>query len=645
MAKARQTLAQRAWDTLAKRYDTMLGVLRAAVEEDPERELVDAGEFVQNMLLEGVEGPEAKTAAEALQKLADRREDAVDAATEELMRVVASFTKPRFVRAAMDRLVSHWPVLPRSQLAASVLALQRTYHIPDSEKLCPPPQWPTPEAQEWLCRRGVKLPPRAGDGPTASEEERWLDAQAAASAEGEGGTVSFPVGSANRLYWAVETSERGSPMSVDAFPGGVGRIPNNPVVFAVISAIWAGDERWGRGHNDEHVYVHRGRSGNSRVTIRTDHARETGEDGQDTAPEVSSPFEPMDADVLVAVLVELGHAVEKRSDFDPRTDTVTISAESLYRLLGRRPRHGEERRQLLESIQASLDRLSSISAEVRDYYLSNEPVVLEDTAVLRVIEQRTRPYSDGRPVDVEWKLKAGGWVAPWLTADRKWLASVPQRLLQMDARRTRPEEHLARKIGLRLLLLARVTKTRPLRIRVRNLLRDVGEMPGDDELAHDRQWRKAVVDRTNDALQKLVDEGILDVDVRWDSLADPNASTQRVRGFLERWLDSAPEFYLHEDLDPRRGSLPKQLGPRPSPAAPVTLGERLALARQEAELTQEVLAAKLGMSAGWLSQIERGSVRPSTAAAERMEAWLCKNAPKYSRPAKKPPASVRRSGE
>ncbi|MGE0745152.1 MAG: helix-turn-helix domain-containing protein [Rhodospirillales bacterium] len=399
---------------------------------------------------------------------------------------------------------------------------------------------------------------------------------------------------------------------------GSGRVPNNPIVRAALCAAMAGGplapgpEGWridpvGRPRFDS------GGRGAGTISIYPDVLQ--GPDGRAApgavavASSVVAGLGPFAADVALAVLACLcAPDTADRTKF-PRRDPIAIDADTVLRLLGDQSA-GDRRRAQRRRVDAAIASLAALRFDVEDAsgyspigrrFVSGALSWKGDT-LFDAIHQG----SDGSG---RWLIRFGQWSAWWLNVEGSlWQAALPLGLLRLDRRETRAGALFAKKAGCVMSLLQPAARS-PIRRRVVNLLRDIGELPPPEHRSP--HWGGRTRDRLDEGLLRLVDMKLFEVG--WpDGYAPGDAD--RSRGWVERWLDGNIEF--------RSPGAAPAARRRPAASAAPPLQVRLRRSRTRRGMTQAALAAALAISQAQLSRIETGLVEPDPDLAARLARWL-----------------------
>jgi len=149
--------------------------------------------------------------------------------------------------------------------------------------------------------------------------------------------------------------------------------------------------------------------------------------------------------------------------------------------------------------------------------------------------------------------------------------------------------------------------------RVKTLLEAVGGTPDAKKPSRTR-------DRLEKALDTLLQEGVI---AGWQYDLWDEATAQR-QGWVKRWMQATiaiepPDEVAEHYRSITRNNKAALLNPEPEH----NLGERIRQHRQKLGLTQLQAAEQLGITQGYLSQLEhRRRRKPSPALLEKIEAWL-----------------------
>lgn len=449
-----------------------------------------------------------------------------------------------------------------------------------------------------------------------------------------------------RQFLGILEPSKSTPVP-NAFPDGMGAIPNNPLLAAGLAAIFKGGKLarlkmggWIESAAGTPLYEYRGSKG-GRILVYPNPRR----NATDLLPTTETlwrfveSLNPFTADVALAVLAQMVEPTHGDRPKYPLLQPVRITADAILRYKGIQ-RYGRERRLLQERIYEEMERLRTLYFDVERLPVwdpesgkwKQEGASWQGDRLFDIVKvERYQPslFGDREVIEVEWSVRAGHWAYWWLNAQgRVWIARMARVLLELDHRDNRGAAVMAKKIGQRVTLLGAVQKRDgPLEMHIRTLLEDVGELLEPE--ARDKDWARRTRERFDEAMLKLQEAGVF-ASVEWPDGYGPG-DPDRARGWVEKWLSARVRITLPE--------APPEL-PEPAPIAlPVTRrqrrarlklpsaeqridGDALRRARMERKLSQEELARLLGISASYLSQVENGRRMPSEGVARKIRTWL-----------------------
>jgi DNA-binding XRE family transcriptional regulator len=242
------------------------------------------------------------------------------------------------------------------------------------------------------------------------------------------------------------------------------------------------------------------------------------------------------------------------------------------------------------------------------------------------VQLETDNASSEDPKRVAWLVRAGQWAYYWLNpAGCVYVANVARVLLELDHRTNRGPSVMAKKLGIRLVLLHYACR-RPvhLRLNIANLLSDIGDLPRPE--VRGRNWAATVRTNFEEALM-LLGPGDADTpghkiisSVEWPHGFGPD-DADRSKGWVDQWLSASLTVEVY---DPSRESSdaarPSSTRKSRQVKAPVEQIRRLRL-RHEPRCTQKELAKRLNISRSYLSQVETSRRVPSKTLEADIDDW------------------------
>lgn len=433
------------------------------------------------------------------------------------------------------------------------------------------------------------------------------------------------------------------PAPPDAFRGGLGTVPDNPLLMAGLQAIWKGGPKarallsgWREAETGRPYFEHRGKKG-GRILVYPNPGDGLEAPISTTAEALWALVEslnPFTADVALAVLAQLADPLEGDRPKYPLLQPVRITVDSILRYKGIQ-RWGMERRVLEDRVREEMERLRTLRFDVQGW-LDPDPATnkvprqglsWEGDRLFDIV--KVEHWQEGlfgkEPLAVAWSVRAGQWAYYWLNAQgRVLVARLSRVLLELDHRENRGAAVIAKKVGQYLTLLA--SRSRRFDMRIGRLLEAVGELPEPE--ARTKNWAGRTRERFDNAMLMLQEAGVFQT-VAWPDGHGPG-DQDRTRGWVERWLNARLVGTLPEappELpNPPRPALPargRRGRPRKKPGAEQRIdGETIRQARMERGWRQDELARYLGISRQYLSFLENGKRLPSPDLARKLRAWL-----------------------
>jgi hypothetical protein len=327
----------------------------------------------------------------------------------------------------------------------------------------------------------------------------------------------------------------------NAFPAGMGTIPNNPLLAAAIAAIFKGGPRardlfggWERDAEGRLAYRHIGKRG-GQILVHMD-----GGPGADWA--AIEGLGALTADVALAVLAQLCEPGMGHKSRYPSLLAVPVSANAILRYKGVR-RWGTERAVLQARIAEEMERLGRLAFTIESFPAFDPAQSRWSHRGVSATGERlfaAAPAPEGAGEAV-WLVRLGGWSRWWMNTQGKvWPGPLPHALLELDHRANRGSAVLAKKIGIATMVLWGAARSRDrLERRIDHLLESIGELPRPE--ARDGHWAGRLRDRFDDALLMLMEEGVFE-QIDWPAAFPPGAA-DRARGWAEPWLAARLTFH------------------------------------------------------------------------------------------------------
>lgn len=421
-----------------------------------------------------------------------------------------------------------------------------------------------------------------------------------------------------------------SSYSVPSTPhGDVATIPNNPMVAAVLAAIFKGGPKarvlgngWTADDAGRLSYRHIGKRG-GQIHVYCDLDEQDGSVETSTAAQIEfvESLNALTADVLIMVLSELcAPGVGNKSKF-PLLHPIAISAKALIRNK-HITRWGIQRTAFRKRIADEMRKIARIRCDVLQFpgwdpalrRWNPKGVSITGDAILDISEASASPgwtVSARMPDDDVWLVRAGQWSQWWLNFQGKvWTSPMPYELVKFDHRANRGIDVLAKKIGTNTHFLWGAFRNRQkIDRRIGHLLEDIGELP--DSWNRENHWAGRIRDRCEEALLRLQEQNVFG-EIYWHGHFGPG-DRDRKKGWVSGWLNAKITIYR-----PNGKFVPKNAREKEPGAEDVRSKWELASGnpqsglhirqiRTELYLTQKQLARKLRISPSLLSQIENGN--------------------------------------
>ncbi len=425
------------------------------------------------------------------------------------------------------------------------------------------------------------------------------------------------------------------PSIANAFPGGWGRIPDNPLIAASVAALLKGGcgarsltGGWSPDREGRPTYPYIDEDG-GRIVVSLDPDAVLASEG-DTGPAGQWSFvagiSALTIDVLLAVLAQICAAGAGGEPEHARRIPVTARAILGYKGLRR---WGAEGAALRRRVDHEIVRLQGLRFDVR---LAAEGVSVDGDRLFDAVDSAVvRAARKGSPAQPEtvWVMRPGQWSRWWMNARTgARFVAVPQQVLEFDHRPNRGSAVLAKKIGLNTVVLwGGMRPPRSLDRRIGDLLADIGELPGRE--SRGGGWGARMRGRLDAAILKLQETGVLGV-VEWPA-GYAQGPTDHGRGRAETWLAgrvvrNRPE--MTDDCRTEAAGRPRRThgaGGTASGQLELRRGSVIRAIRIAREISQRRLAGELGISAAYLSQIENERRMASQAVLRRIAGWVRAN--------------------
>ncbi len=344
----------------------------------------------------------------------------------------------------------------------------------------------------------------------------------------------------------LKRMDRGMP---DAFPEGLGRIPNNPITAAFLAALLKGGPQartlqggWMSDGNGRLTYRHLGKKGGS-ISIYVDLADELS--SEDEQWRVIESLSMLTVDVAVVILAQLCEPSAISRTRCPSMEAISISASAIMRYKGM-VRWGAERLNFQEKIAQEVATLCKLRFDIIEFPAfdtergkwNRNGISISGDRIFDVAQAVIAPpkKDGGISDDHYWFVRFGQWAYSWMNSQGKvWLGPVPRAIVELDHRRNRGSEMLAKKVGISTLMLWGAARSREHLVRrMDSLLESVGEFPHvADRSSH---WAGRTYDRLGESLFTLHDRDLLSF--TYDNGECLPTSLERNKGWVKNWLEA-----------------------------------------------------------------------------------------------------------
>lgn len=421
---------------------------------------------------------------------------------------------------------------------------------------------------------------------------------------------------------AEESRPAAPPVIPDAFPGDLGKVPNNPLIACALEAIrktgprafrlqhgWRLDERGRPVFEFQPSYE-------KRITVYLEPPRSAKDPGEWSKDLIEKNSPGLVGDVALAMLAQLCEPSVGDTPKYPLLEMVRTSPDAILGYKGIR-RYGAERCELRHRIVKAAELLRALRFDVERWPIS-------DPKTNKLSKDGAR-WTGDRFLDIVeaarngeilfWSVRAGHW-AYWFLhpTARVWLAKMSRVLLEFDQRGA---ELIAKKMGQYVIFLAQALKWTEKELRIDSLLTAIGELPVPEH--RDEHWAGRTRDRLEAALELLKTHGVI-ADYHFLGVRDPD---DHARGWVAPWLVDKLQMILPEAAPELSVTAYKKLGAgkRPRRGRVQFDGAALRRLRIGRNWPQTELAKKLKITRPYLSYIESGKRFPSKQLQARIEAW------------------------
>lgn len=335
----------------------------------------------------------------------------------------------------------------------------------------------------------------------------------------------------------------------DAFLDGVGQIPNNPITAATLSAILHGGENarhlLGGWIVDDHgrlVFHHLGkRGGDIAIYPQLDGGSTSLEDQWGYVESLGS----LTVDVLFITLAQLCEPGFLNKTSYPFSQTVTISSQSIMKYKNM-VRWGADGHAFQDKIAGEIQKLRQLRFDIIDFPAWDAETRKWNSYGISITGDRIIDIAQSVHIDKQskhrtasqhyWHIRFGQWGTSWVNRQGKiWLGPLPQQMIDLDHRKSRGSQVLAKKLGIATVLLWGALRNHDhVDRRIRALLESIGELP--DATARPSHWAGRMFDRFTDASLLLQEHDLLNI--RYEGGSYLPEHLERPKGWSKRWLDT-----------------------------------------------------------------------------------------------------------
>lgn len=335
----------------------------------------------------------------------------------------------------------------------------------------------------------------------------------------------------------------------DVFVDGVGQIPNNPITAATLSAILhggAGARRllggWTVDDLGRLVFRHLGKRGGEIVIYpQLDGGRASLEDQWAFVESLST----LTVDVLFITLAQLCEPSLLHKTSYPYSQTVTMSSQAIMRYKNM-VRWGADGHAFQDRIADEINTLRQLRFDIVDFPAWDAATRKWNSYGISItgdriidIAQSVHMGHDERDQAASqhyWHVRFGQWGTSWVNRQGKiWLGPLPRQMIDLDHRKSRGSQVLAKKLGIATVLLWGALRNHDhIDRRIGALLESIGELP--DASGRSTHWAGRMFDRFTDASLLLREQDLLKIHYENGDYLPENLD--RPKGWAKGWLNT-----------------------------------------------------------------------------------------------------------
>lgn len=335
----------------------------------------------------------------------------------------------------------------------------------------------------------------------------------------------------------------------DVFIDGVGQIPNNPITAATLAAILHGGSNarhllggWNVDDLGRLVFRHLGkRGGEIAIYPQLEGGQGSLEDQWDFVKSLNA----LTVDVLFITLAQLCEPSLLSKTSFPYSQTVTISSQAIMRYKNM-VRWGADGHAFQNKIAVEIEKLRQLRFDIVDFPAWDADTRKWNSYGISITGDRIIDIARSVHMDPDvrnqtasqhyWHIRFGQWGTSWVNRQGKiWLGPLPHQMIDLDHRKSRGSQVLAKKLGIATVLLwGALRNHNHVDRRIGTLLESVGELP--DASARSTHWAGRMFDRFTDASLLLREQDLLKI--HYESGDYLPEDLDRPKGWSKHWLNS-----------------------------------------------------------------------------------------------------------
>lgn len=335
----------------------------------------------------------------------------------------------------------------------------------------------------------------------------------------------------------------------DVFIDGIGQIPNNPITAATLAAILHGGPNarqllggWNVDDLGRLVFRHLGKRGGEIVIYpQLDGGKSSLEDQWTFVKSLST----LTVDVLFITLAQLCEPGMLQKTSYPHSQTVTMSSRAIMKYKNM-VRWGADGHAFQDRIAEEIRTLRQLRFDIIDFPAwdaktrkwNSYGISITGDRIIDVAQSihMGQDERDQAASQHYWHIRFGQWGTSWVNRQGKiWLGPLPRLMIDLDHRRSRGSQVLAKKLGIATVLLWGALRNHD-RIdrRIGALLESIGELP--DASGRSTHWAGRMFDRFTDASLLLREQDLLNISYEGGEYLPEELG--RAKGWSKVWLDS-----------------------------------------------------------------------------------------------------------